>query len=450
MSNAHWIARDRPHLWHPCTQMHDHEFLPLTPIVRAEGVWLEDADGKRYLDAISSWWTNLFGHRHPAIVAALKAQLDQLDHVIFAGFTHPPAIELAERLVRLTAMDLPRVFLADSGSAAVEVALKMSVQYWRNVGQPERHRFINLVGSYHGETLGALGVGDMGLYRDVFRPILHEPMTVASPAAFDDPDGDAKRAAARALTDLERALETQRSTIAAVIVEPLVQCAAGMRMHDPSYLIGLRALCDRFDVHLIADEIAVGFGRTGSLFACHQGGIAPDFLCLSKGLTGGTLPLSAMLTSERIYAAFYDRYETLRGFMHSHSYTGNPLGCAAANATLGLIESLDIVRSNAPKIAALKRALDPLRAHPHVIDVRQTGMIGAVELGPQRGVREGYPWTERRGLKVYLHGLENGVLLRPLGNVIYFMPPYVIEPAEIARMVAIAADGIDRATRGGS
>jgi len=447
MNNKAWVARDLKHIWHPCTQMHDHEFLPLTPIIRAEGSWLYDADGKRYLDAVSSWWTNIFGHRHPHIVAALKRQLDALDHVIFAGFTHPPAIELAERLCRQSAMGFSRVFYADSGSAAVEVALKMSVQYWQNLGQPKRTRFINLSGSYHGETLGALGVGDVDLYKSQFKELLIVPITVPSPDCFGAAAGDWAAHSRQMLKPMEEALARNQGQIAAVIVEPLVQCGGGMRMYHPDYLTGLRALCDAHQVHLIADEIAVGFGRTGTLFACHQAAIAPDFLCVSKGLTGGTLPLSAVLTGEAIYQAFYDRYETLKGFMHSHSYTGNPLACAAAVATLELFEASDVLASNAKLARHLADQLGQFKDHPNVIDVRQTGMIAAVELGPDRSKKVGYPWQERRGLQVYQHGLANGMLLRPLGNVVYFMPPYVITEAEIEQMVEIAAQGIAVATR---
>ncbi|HEX5124786.1 MAG TPA: adenosylmethionine--8-amino-7-oxononanoate transaminase, partial [Rhodanobacteraceae bacterium] len=310
-------ARDLAVVWHPCTQMHDHETLPMVPIARAEGAWLYGHDGKRYLDAVSSWWTCLLGHRHPRIVEALKDQLDRLDHVMLAGFTHEPAIELAEALVAIAprAADadraLRRVFYADNGSSAVEVALKLSFHYWRNCGQGERTRFVALTGSYHGETLGALSVTDIALYRKTYAPLLLEPIFAPSPDAYEALPGESAVACAgRRLGELRAIFEREAGTIAAVIVEPLVQCAGGMRMYDASYLKGLRALCDEFDVHLIADEIAVGFGRTGTLFACEQGRIAPDFLCLSKGLTGGTLPLSAVLTTNRIYDAFYEEYSS--------------------------------------------------------------------------------------------------------------------------------------------
>lgn len=447
-SNAALAARDLAVLWHPCTQMHDHETLPLLPIVRAEGVWLYDADGRRYLDAVSSWWTNVFGHRHPRLVAALKDQLDTLDHVMLAGFTHEPALELAEELLRIAPPGLARVFYADNGSAAVEVALKMSFHYWRNQGRSSKQRFIALSGSYHGETLGALSVTDVALYRATYAPLLLQPIFTPSPDAYAaEPGESAAAVAARRLGELRQLLQQHATQTCAVIVEPLVQCAAGMRMYHPDYLTGLRALCDEFEVHLIADEIAVGFGRTGTLFACEQGGITPDFLCLSKGLTGGMLPLSAVLTTQDVYAAFYAEYRSGKAFLHSHSYTGNALACRAALATLGVFRDEPVLQRNRELAAHLARALEPLHAHPQVADVRQCGLIAAVELVRDRHTREPYPAEERRGLRVYRHGLEHGMVLRPLGNVVYFMPPYAITPEQIEAMVAVAAAGIDRATQ---
>jgi adenosylmethionine---8-amino-7-oxononanoate aminotransferase len=448
----HLAARDLAVVWHPCTQMHDHETLPMLPIARAEGAWLYGHDGRRYLDAVASWWTCLLGHRHPRIVAALKDQLDRLDHVMLAGFTHEPAIELAEALVRIAprakndAGALRRVFYADNGSGAVEVALKLSFHYWRNRGDDARTRFVALTGSYHGETLGALSVTDIPLYRKTYAPLLLEPIFAPSPDAYEaEPGESAADCAARRLGELRTILERDAPTIAAIIVEPLVQCAGGMRMHDASYLSGLRALCDAFGVHLIADEVAVGFGRTGTLFACEQGGIAPDFLCLSKGLTGGTLPLSAVLTTHPIYDAFYAEYATGKAFLHSHSYTGNPIACRAALATIGAIEDDRFIERNRDLAAHLARRIAPLASHPNVADVRQTGMIAAIEMVKHKATREPFPAAERRGLRVYRHGLERGAVLRPLGNVVYFMPPYCITPEEIDLMVDVAAEGIDRA-----
>ena len=314
--NRSLSARDLAAVWHPCTQMHDHRTadhsgsdhpsVPMIPIARGEGVWLIDQNGKRYLDAISSWWTNLFGHANPRIAAAIKDQLDRLEHVIFAGFSHEPAIALAEELLRVAPPGLARVFYADNGSSAVEVALKMSFHYWRNLGHARKTRFIALTGSYHGETLGALSVTDVPLYRATYAPLMHEPILVASPDCYLREAGESWRDhSLRKLAQMRAALEQHAQEICAVIVEPLVQCAGGMRMYHPAYLTALRQLCDEFGVHLIADEIAVGFGRTGTLFACEQAQITPDFLCLSKGLTGGVLPLSAVLTTANVYAAFY-------------------------------------------------------------------------------------------------------------------------------------------------
>ena len=445
-------ARDLAVVWHPCTQMHDHETLPMVPIARADGAWLMGHDGRRYLDAVSSWWTCLLGHRHPRIVVALNEQLDRLDHVMLAGFTHEPAIELAEALVAIAPRErgrdgmLRRVFYADNGSGAVEVALKLSFHYWRNRGEPARTRFVALTGSYHGETLGALSVTDVALYRQTYAPLLLEPIFAPSPDAYEAMPGESAAAcAARRLGELRRILERDARTIAAVIVEPLVQCAGGMRMHDAGYLTGLRALCDEFDVHLIADEIAVGFGRTGTLFACEQAGIAPDFLCLSKGLTSGTLPLSAVLTTNGIYEAFYAEYSSGKAFLHSHSYTGNPIACRAALATLAVLREEPVLERNRALAAHLARRIAPLAEHPNVGDVRQTGMIAAIEMVRNKTTREPFPASERRGLRVYRHGLDRGVVLRPLGNVVYFMPPYCITPEEVDFMVEVAVEGIDKA-----
>ena len=449
--NGALAARDLRHVWHPCTQMHDHDpagrnSVPMLPIVRGKGAWLIDADGKRYLDGISSWWTNLFGHANPRIAAALAEQARTLEHVIFAGFTHEPAIALAEELVRITPPGLDRVFYADNGSAAIEVALKMSFHYWLNRGHGEKTRFIALTGSYHGETLGALSVSDVALYRKTYAPLLLTPFLAPSADTCQGEPGESpEQTATRALEALRALLERHAHETCAVIVEPLVQCAGGMRMYHPSYLTGLRALCNEFAVHFIADEIAVGFGRTGTLFACEQAGVSPDFMCLSKGLTAGFLPLSAVLTGEDIYQAFYAEYSAGKAFLHSHSYTGNPLACRVALETLAIFREEPVLERNRQLAAHLHRRLEVLRDHPHVADVRQTGMIAAIELVADKASRRPYPAAERRGLRVYLHGLRHGALLRPIGNVVYFMPPYVITEQEIDLLVDIAMVGIERA-----
>jgi adenosylmethionine-8-amino-7-oxononanoate aminotransferase len=447
-SGAELAARDLRVVWHPCTQMKDHEWLPMLPIARGEGVWLYDHDGRRYLDAISSWWVNLFGHANPRINASITAQLQRLEHVILAGFTHEPAVRLAERLTALAPAGLTRCFYADNGSSAIEVALKMSFHAWRNAGRARKRRFVTLAGSYHGETLGALAVGDVELYKDIYRPLLMDVITAPSPDAWlREPGESTEDCAARALAAMAALLAEHGEEVCAVIVEPLVQCAAGMRMHSPAYLRGLRELCDRHGVHLIADEIAVGFGRTGTMFACEQAGISPDFLCLSKGITGGYLPLSVVLTGEAVYEAFYAEYSLLRAFLHSHSYTGNALACTAALATLDIFESDDVLARNRSLAAHLgARACELLGDLPHVAELRQCGMIVAAELARDGNRATPFDWRERRGLRVYQHGLANEALLRPLGNVVYFMPPYVITPEEIDALVATARDGIALAT----
>ncbi len=445
-TNQELLQRDLATLWHPCTQMKDHEWLPLIPIRRAEGVWLEDFDGRRYLDAISSWWVNLFGHANPRINQAVKEQLDRLEHVLLAGFSHQPAIELAERLVRLTPQGLNRCFYVDNGSSAVEASLKMSYHYWRNSGQSRKTKFITLSNSYHGETLGALAVGDVALYKETYRPLLMQAITAPSPDCYLRESGESWEAySRRRFEDMERLLEEHAAEVCAVIVEPLVQCAGYMRMYHPVYLSLLREACDRHGVHLIADEIAVGFGRTGTLFACEQAAISPDFMCLSKGLTGGYLPLSVVMTREEVYQAFYDDYQNLTAFLHSHSYTGNPLGCRAALASLDIFAHEPILENNRATAAHMGQAVAHLRDHPHVGEVRQTGMILAIELVQDKSSKTPYPWQQRRGLRVYQHGLQNQVLLRPLGNVVYFMPPYIITPEEVELMARVASEGIERA-----
>jgi adenosylmethionine-8-amino-7-oxononanoate aminotransferase len=446
MSNQSWRERDLARVWHPCSQMKDHEWLPMVPIRRGQGVWLEDFDGRRYLDAISSWWVNLFGHANETIAGRIADQARELEHVILAGFSHAPAVELAERLCQLAPPGLSRVFYADSGSAAVKIALKMSFHYWLNQGQTGKTRFVCLSGSYHGETLGALAVGDVGLYRDIYQPLLMEPIVVESPDCFRrEPGAGWAEHSEEKFRAMEALLAERHGEIAAVIVEPLVQCAGGMRMYHPVYLERLRAACDRYDVHLIADEIAVGFGRTGTLFACEQAAIRPDFMCLSKGLTGGFLPLSAVLTSEKVFAAFYHDYDLTRGFMHSHSYTGNALCCAAALATLDLFEARDVLAENRVKARRMREQVAALEDHPNILDIRQHGMILAMEMGQAGG--EPYPWEERRGIQVYQEALKREMLLRPLGNVVYFMPPYVINEDEIDQLARVAIECIDRVTR---
>ena len=428
MHNQIMADRDLSVLWHPCTQMKDHEFLPLIPIQKAKGVYLEDFEKNRYIDAISSWWVNIFGHANTYINERIKKQLDTLEHVILAGFTHEPVVRLSERLVALTPEGLTRCFYADNGSSAIEVALKMSYHFHKNRGR-ERPLFLSLTNSYHGETIGALSVGDVQLYKETYEALLIR--SIQTPVPVDQ----SETAALEAVSQLEKVLQKHSDEIAAFVLEPLVQGAGGMHMYHPRYLKEARHLCDTYDIHLIADEIMVGFGRTGSMFACEQAQITPDFLALSKGLTGGYLPLSAVLTTDTVYEAFYCDYSLYKAFLHSHSYTGNPLACAAANATLDLFENENVIEKNRNTAAYIALKLKRFKALAAVKEVRQCGMIAAVEL-------QGYTTEDRIGLKIYQYGLKNGVLLRPLGHIVYFMPPYIITDEEIDTMMDVAYDAI--------
>jgi len=435
--NAKMLERSLRAVWHPCTQMKHHETLPLVPISRAEGVWLYDLEGRRILDAIGSWWVNLLGHGNPRINAALRRQLDSLEHVMLAGFTHAPAVELSERLAKLAPRGLGHCFFASDGASAVEIALKMSYHYWKNAGRSAKSEFVTLSNSYHGETLGALSVTDIPLYRDTYAPLLRASAQVPSPDWRLAAPGETPREYARRCAKaLEEHFERHAPGTAALIVEPLVQCAGGMAMYDAEYLRRARELCDRFEVHLIADEIAVGFGRTGTLFACEQAGITPDFLCLSKGLTGGYLPLSVVLATDRVYGAFYDD-KLERGFLHSHSYSGNPLACRAALAVLDILEEEKVLERNRNTAAILNRRAQGLRSHRRVAHFRNTGMIWAFDL---KDARPGFARDFHRS------ALEAGVLLRPLGATVYWMPPYVIGEAEIGFLV----DAVTRVLDAGS
>ena len=426
------VARSLAAVWHPCTQMKRHEAQPPVAIARAQGPWLYGTDGKRYLDGISSWWVNLFGHSHPHIQAALVDQLGHLDHVMLAGFTHAPVVELSERLAALTS--LGHAFYGSDGAAATEIALKMSAHYWRNTGRPAKSRFVGLAGGYHGETVGALAVTDIALFREAYAPLVRLAATVQSPDTRGAQSGESARGVAlRAAAALEAWLAEHHASTAALILEPLVQCAAGMAVHDAEYLRQARALCSRYEVHLVADEIAVGFGRTGTMFAHQQAGIRPDFLCLSKGLTGGTLPLSAVLTTDTVYAAFYDD-DVARGFLHSHSYTGNPLACRAALATLELFEQTDALARNGQLAQAIDTACAPLTAHPRVRHARRQGMIWAWDVDTT------LPDFARR---YHRHAMARGLLLRPIGATVYAMPPYVLDAEAVQHLAVNALAALD-------
>ncbi|MDE1181039.1 adenosylmethionine--8-amino-7-oxononanoate transaminase [Paraburkholderia sp.] len=432
------MARSLKAVWHPCTQMKHHERLPLIPVSRGSGAWLYDRADNRYMDAISSWWVNLFGHANPRINAALKDQLDTLEHAMLAGCTHEPAVELAERLNALTDHTLGHAFFASDGASAVEIALKMSFHAWRNRGHDDKREFVCVANSYHGETIGALGVTDVALFKDAYDPLIRHAHVVASPdARVAQPGESAAQQAERALDSVRALFEARAGKIAALIVEPLVQCAAGMAMHDPSYLQGLRTLCDRFDVHLIADEIAVGCGRTGTFFACEQAGIWPDLLCLSKGISGGYLPLSIVLSRDEIYEAFYDD-DTARGFLHSHSYTGNPLACRAALATLDLFASDNVLVENVRKSDVLRQALAPLADHPHVRHLRSRGTIFAFD-AHIADAQHARTFSRR----FFENALKRELLLRPIGTTVYLMPPYILDDEQLHWLAARTRETFD-------
>ncbi|TAH45157.1 MAG: adenosylmethionine--8-amino-7-oxononanoate transaminase [Betaproteobacteria bacterium] len=433
--NHAWQQRSLAHVWHPCTQMQRAmTAVPPLPIARAKGPWLEDYEGRRYFDANSSWWVNLFGHADARINAALHDQLERLPHVMLAGCTHGPAVELAERLSALTGDVLGHVFYASDGASAVEIALKMSFHYWRNSGRDAKREFVCVRQGYHGETLGALAVTDVKVFRDAYDPLLLRAHMVMSPDARLAGEGESPAdVAARALAEVRALFERRHAHIAALIVEPLVQCAAGMAMHDPAYLRGLRALCDEFGVHLIADEIAVGCGRTGSFFAFEQAAepgeppLWPDFVCLSKGISGGYLPLSLVMTRDAVYRAFLDD-DVARGFLHSHSYTGNALACRAALAVLDRFADDGVLGRNRAVGQALTAALAPLRDDVRIEHLRQCGMIWAFD------VREPFA-GERFAERFHLAGRERGLLIRPIGRTVYLLPPYVLDD-ELAQWLA--------------
>jgi adenosylmethionine-8-amino-7-oxononanoate aminotransferase len=428
------LQRSLASVWHPCTQMKQHETLPLIAISRGEGPWLIAENGQRYLDAVSSWWVNLFGHCNARINQRLAEQMEKLEHVMLAGFTHEPVVRLSEELSALTGNALGHAFYASDGASATEIALKMSVHYWRNTGRPAKNRFVSLAGSYHGETVGALAVTDIALFREAYAPLVRAAATVASPdARAAEPGESAGDVAIRAAAALEAFLAEHHQETAALIIEPLVQCATGMAMYDPEYLRRARALCNQYEIHLIADEIAVGCGRTGKFFAMEHAAVAspeaasgamasnfwPDFLCLSKGISGGYLPLSLVLCTDTIYQAFYAD-EVARGFLHSHSYTGNPLACTAALATLEIFRHDKVVETNLQRARWLAEAAAPIAAHRSVKNLRQQGMILAFDVDAPAGFAR----------RFHAEALRQGLLLRPIGNTVYWMPPYVLDEAQ--------------------
>jgi adenosylmethionine-8-amino-7-oxononanoate aminotransferase len=444
--DAQLVTWDREHVWHAFTQMAEYE--PLL-IERAEGCTLIDAQGRRLIDGVGSLWCNVHGHRHPRIDAAIRAQLDQVAHVTLLGMAHPTTVRLARRLAELSPAGLEHVFFSDDGATAVEVALKMAFQYWRQCEQPQpaKTRYIAFENAYHGDTLGSVSVGGVARFHEMFRPLLFEVLRLPAPDTYRLPLGVTRSSACdHYLSQLEGLLETRHHEIAALVIEPLMQCAAGMLQHPPGFLRGVRELTQRYQVLLIADEVAVGMGRTGSLFACEQEGVSPDFLCLAKGLTGGYLPLAATLTTDEVWRAFLGKYEESRTFFHGHTYGGNPLGAAAALATLDVFDEEQTLAQLPAKIARLGEHLARLADHPHIGDVRQCGLIAGIELVKDKDTQTPYPWAEKRGIRVCQQALGQGVWLRPLGNVVVIFPPLAISLAELDQICSAVELGIGAAT----
>lgn len=438
------VEKDLKYIWHPCSQMKDYEQLPPIVIDRGEGIYLYDVEGKAYLDVISSWWCNLLGHCNPRLNAALKTQVDKLEHVIFANFSHEPAIRLCERLVGVIPAGLSKFHFSDNGSAAIECALKMSFQYHYQTGHPEKQRFMALTDGYHGETIGALSVGGVDLYSEIYKPLLLDIIRVEAPDCYRCPYGACRNTCqAQCFAAAERALEQHGHETAAFIVEPLLQGAAGMRIYPPLYLKKLREACDRYNVLLIADEIATGYGRTGKMFACGHAGISPDLMCISKGLTGGYMPMAITITTQKVFDAFYADYSQGKAFMHSHTYSGNPLACSLALEVLRILEEENILVKAAQSAVYLHQKLqDSLGSHPRVGEIRHIGLINGIELVADRECKEGFDPAHRTGYQIYKRALQKGLILRPLGDVLYFNPPLIITPREIDQAVEICTRAI--------
>ncbi len=418
--------RDRDVIWHPFTQMQEWQDEEFPVIVRGKGNYLYDADGKRYLDGVSSLWCNVFGHRVPEIDAAVKEQLKKIAHTTFLGASHPAAVELAEKLLKITPKNLTRVFYSDSGSEAVEIALKIAFQYWQQSGRPSKKKFIKLGDSYHGDTLGSVSVGGIQLFHHIYGPLLFDTFTVPSPSSLKE-----------SVTALEKILKEHHDEIAAFVMEPLMQGAAGMLLHTPGFLKKARELTQKYNVLLILDEVATGFGRTGTMFACEQEKVLPDVLCLAKGITGGYLPLAATLTSEEVYDAFLGKYEDLKTFYHGHTYTANPLACAAAIATLDIFEKKNVLTGLAPKIAFLEKRLQDFRQIPNVGDIRQKGLMAGIEIFANTKEKRHFPMQRNIGHKIIRRARQKGVLLRPLGPVLVLMPPLSITVPEIDKLLTV-------------
>lgn len=445
MTKQDWINDDLTYVWHPFTQMkqYEGEEKPIC-IVKGEGIYIEDIDGNRYIDSVSSWWVNSLGHANPKLAKALYEQACTIEQVIFAGFTHKPAISLAKRLITMVNNKLKHVFYSDNGSTAIEVALKMAYQYWQLKGYSKKKKFIAFENAYHGDTLGAVSVGGIDMYHKVYRPLLFDIIRKKSPYCYRCPCGKEKTACdCECLQGVEKTLKAQHEEIVAIIIEPLIQAAGGMIMYKAEFLTKLRKLCDKYRVLLIDDEVAMGFYRTGKLYAYEHANIVPDIVCSAKALTAGFLPLAVTLCTDELYYAFYDDdKDGMKTFYHGHSFTANPLACAVANENLNILQEMDMENYLKPKIQAFKKGLQRFADYPYVGDVRQWGMVSAVEIVKNKETKESFAYEEQIGKKIYLAGLKRGALLRPMWNCLYFMPPYVITEEEIEKLLQIAYDSM--------
>ena len=428
-----WAEKDLEYIWHPCSQMKDYEELKPIVIKKGEGVYLYDIEGNKYLDVISSWWCNLLGHCNPTINKAVKEQIDKLEHVIFANFTHTQAIRLCERLAKILPQGLCKFNFTDNGSSAIEAAMKVSFQYHQQTGKPQKTKFMALTDAYHGETIGALSAGDCDLYTKLYKPILMDIKKVKAPDCYRCPYGKNRdNCSCECFEYAKKAFEENGEETSAILVEPLLQGSAGMKIYPPLYLKKLRELCDEYNVHLIADEIATGFGRTGKMFAFEHAKVSPDIMCLSKGLTGGYMPMALFVTTQKIYDAFYADYNTGKAFMHSHTYSGNPLACSAANAVLDILEDGSVLKTaqqNAKYFNDLIK--EKFLNHKNVGEVRHIGLINAIEIVKNKKTKESFDSKLRTGYQIYKKALKRGVILRPLGDIIYFNPPLIIEKKDM-------------------
>lgn len=434
--------KDLEYIWHPCSQMKDYEELAPIVVKSGKGVYLYDIDGNRYVDVISSWWCNLLGHCNSHISEELKKQADKLEHVIFANFTHEQAIKLCERLSKILPKGLCKFNFTDNGSSAIEAAMKVSFQYHEQTGNPQKTRFMALTDAYHGETIGALSVGDCDLYTKLYKPILMDVIKVKGPDCYRCPYGKCRdNCLCECFEQAEKTFAKYGDETSAMLVEPLLQGSAGMKIYPPLYLKKLRELCDKYNVHLIADEIATGYGRTGKMFAFEHAGVSPDIMCLSKGLTGGYMPMAMFVTTQKIYDAFYDDYGTGKAFMHSHTYSGNPLACSCANAVLDLMEDGKILKQAQENAVYFNNIIkEKFLSHKNVGEVRHIGLVNAIELVKDKNTKEPLDSSLRTGYQIYKKALKKGVILRPLGDVIYFNPPLIIERKDMDFVTDVALE----------